>query len=76
SVFNSILSCKLVVDNQINTSRNVGILVSEKTVAELQALDAGSYKDPSFHEAKIPTLREVFIWLSTTSLQLNIELKT
>lgn len=39
-------------------------------------MDAGSYKDPSFHEAKIPTLREVFIWLSTTNLQLNIELKT
>lgn len=57
------------------TTNDVG-LVSEKTVKELQALDAGSHKDPSFHEAKIPTLREVFIWLSTTKLQLNIELKT
>ncbi|PEY34014.1 hypothetical protein CN354_18495 [Bacillus cereus] len=57
------------------TTDGIG-LVSEKTVAELQALDAGSHKDPSFHEAKIPTLREVLIWLSTTNLQLNIELKT
>ena len=28
--FNSILSCKLVVDSQINTSRNVGIFASWK----------------------------------------------
>ncbi len=39
-------------------------------------MDAGSYKDPSFHEAKSQRCVRVFIWLSTTNLQLNIELKT
>ncbi|WP_324659150.1 glycerophosphodiester phosphodiesterase [Bacillus cereus] len=66
----------VIHDETVDRTTNGVGLVSEKTVEELQLLDAGSYKDPSFHEAKIPTLREVFIWLSTTNLQLNIELKT
>lgn len=66
----------VIHDETVDRTTNGIGLVSEKTVEELQALDAGSHKDASFHEAKIPTLREVFIWLSTTSLQLNIELKT
>ncbi|KEK25543.1 glycerophosphodiester phosphodiesterase [Bacillus gaemokensis] len=66
----------VIHDETVDRTTNGMGLVSEKTVAELQALDAGSHKDSSFHEAKIPTLREVFIWLSTTNLQLNIELKT
>ena len=65
----------VIHDETVDRTTNGVGLVSEKTVEELQALDAGSFKDPSFHEAKIPTLREVFIWLSTTNLQLNIELK-
>ncbi|MBY0596125.1 glycerophosphodiester phosphodiesterase [Bacillus bingmayongensis] len=66
----------VIHDETVDRTTNGIGLVSEKTVAELQALDAGSHKDPSFYEAKIPTLREVLIWLSTTNLQLNIELKT
>ncbi|MDM5157487.1 glycerophosphodiester phosphodiesterase [Bacillus sp. DX1.1] len=66
----------VIHDETVDRTTNGTGLVSEKTVAELQLLDAGSHKDISFHEAKIPTLREVFIWLSTTNLQLNIELKT
>ncbi|MFJ8528823.1 glycerophosphodiester phosphodiesterase [Bacillus sp. NPDC094106] len=66
----------VIHDETVDRTTNGVGLVSEKTVKELQALDAGSHKNPSFHEAKIPTLREVFTWLSTTNLQLNIELKT
>ncbi|MCI0765304.1 glycerophosphodiester phosphodiesterase [Bacillus sp. TL12] len=66
----------VIHDETVDRTTNGIGLVSEKTVAELQALDAGSHKDPSFHQAKILTLREVLIWLSTTNLELNIELKT
>ncbi|ABS24073.1 glycerophosphodiester phosphodiesterase [Bacillus cytotoxicus] len=66
----------VIHDETVDRTTNGVGLVSEQTVAELQSLDAGSHKHPSFHEAKIPTLREVLIWLSTTKLQLNIELKT
>ncbi|PFZ07874.1 hypothetical protein COL60_18605 [Bacillus pseudomycoides] len=66
----------VIHDETVDRTTSGTGLVSEKTVAELQALDAGSHKNPTFNEAKIPTLREVFIWLSTTNLQLNIELKT
>lgn len=66
----------VIHDETVDRTTNGTGLISEKTVVELQALDAGSHKDPSFHQAKIPTLREVLIWLSTTNLQLNIELKT
>lgn len=60
----------VIHDETVDRTTNGIGLVSEKTVEELQALDAGSHKDASFHEAKIPTLREVFIWLSTTNFQL------
>ncbi|CAI8857387.1 glycerophosphoryl diester phosphodiesterase [Bacillus sp. IT-79MI2] len=66
----------VIHDETVDRTTSGTGLVSEKTVAELQALDAGSHKNLAFNEAKIPTLREVFIWLSTTNLQLNIELKT
>lgn len=33
--------------------------VRESTLAELQALEVGSWKDPSFHGERIPTLAEV-----------------
>lgn len=66
----------VIHDETVDRTTNGTGLICEQTVQQLQALDAGSYKDPSFHEAKIPTLREVLIWLSTTTMQLNIELKT
>ncbi|CAM4072837.1 hypothetical protein BAMA_01650 [Bacillus manliponensis] len=66
----------VIHDETVDRTTNGTGLVCELTTDELQALDAGSYKDSSFDEAQIPTLREVFIWLSTTNLQLNIELKT
>lgn len=36
--------------------------VFEHTAAEIQALDAGSWFDPSFHQCRVPTLREVLGW--------------
>jgi glycerophosphoryl diester phosphodiesterase len=45
------------------------------TVAELQALDAGSWFDPRFAGEKIPTLREMLMELRGT-LGFNIEIKS
>ncbi|HDX9579513.1 TPA: glycerophosphodiester phosphodiesterase [Bacillus pseudomycoides] len=64
----------VIHDETVDRKTNGTGLVCEQTAQQLQALDAG--RDSSFHEAKIPTLREVLIWLSTTTLELNIELKT
>ncbi len=37
-------------------------LVCQHTTAEIQALDAGSWFDPSFSACRVPTLREVLRW--------------
>jgi glycerophosphoryl diester phosphodiesterase len=50
-------------------------LVRDRTVAELKALDAGSWFDPVFAGESIPTLQEVVDALGP-SLLINIELKT
>ncbi|MCM3736373.1 glycerophosphodiester phosphodiesterase [Bacillus cytotoxicus] len=64
----------VIHDETVDRTTNGTGLVCKQTAQQLQVLDAG--RDSSFHEAKIPTLREVLIWLSTTTLELNIELKT
>ncbi len=49
--------------------------VRELTLAQLKALDAGSWFDPQFAGERIPMLREVAAWAEKDML-LNIELKT
>lgn len=49
--------------------------VREKTLAELKALDAGSWFDPDFAGQRIPTLQEVVDAVGRRLL-INIELKT
>jgi len=48
--------------------------VRQLTLAELKALDAGSWFGPQFADVHIPTLREVTEWAGNDML-LNIELK-
>ena len=48
--------------------------VSALTLAELKALDAGSYKGPQYAGARIPTLEEVFAAVGQRLL-INVELK-
>ncbi len=45
-------------DADVSRTTNGKGLVSEKTLAELRQLDAGSWFDPKFHNERIPTLRE------------------
>nr|MBC7245729.1 glycerophosphodiester phosphodiesterase [Chloroflexota bacterium] len=49
--------------------------VRELTLAQLKALDAGSWFSPEFAGERIPTLREVVAWAGDDIL-LNIELKS
>ena len=51
----------VVVIHDEDTRRTAGVdkLVSEQTLAELRALDAGSWRGPTFRGERIPTLAEV-----------------
>jgi glycerophosphoryl diester phosphodiesterase len=49
-------------------------LVAEMTLAEIKALDAGSYFSPAFVGEQVPTLDEVFATVSDRLL-INVELK-
>lgn len=50
--------------------------VKDKTLAELKALDCGSWFSPEWEGAEIPTLGEVLDIFQETAHRLNIELKT
>jgi glycerophosphoryl diester phosphodiesterase len=67
---------KLVVihDDTLNRTTNGKGNVADKTLAELQRLDAGAWFDPRFAGEKIPTLAEVLV-LTRGRIALNIELK-
>lgn len=65
----------IIHNDDVSATTNGQGLVKEKTLAELKALDAGSYFDPKFSQATVPTLQELFIALGPVLL-FNIELKT
>jgi len=48
--------------------------IGNKTLEEIQILDAGSWFDPAFSEERVPTLKEVFESLSLSAV-INIEIK-
>ncbi len=53
---------KIVCIHDRDTERTAGVKleISETTLAELQQLDAGSWKDEKYSGTKIPTIAEVF----------------
>jgi glycerophosphoryl diester phosphodiesterase len=67
---------KLVVihDYSVDGTTDGTGLVREKTLADIKALDAGSYFGPSFAGQRVPTLDEVFEAVGERLL-FNIELK-
>lgn len=63
-------------DDTVNRTTNGVGLVREKTLAELKALDVGSYKGEEFKDAKIPTFREFMELVKDhPTLTVDIELK-
>jgi glycerophosphoryl diester phosphodiesterase len=61
-------------DDQLDRTTNGQGRVSEKTLAELKALDAGSWFDPRFAGEPIPTLEKVLTW-AKDRVPLFVELK-
>lgn len=65
----------VIHDFAVDATTNGHGWVYDKTLAELQALDAGSWFDPMFAGERIPTLAEVLDAVGSRLL-LNVELKT
>lgn len=62
-------------DYTVDTTSNGSGRVTDKTLAELKALDAGSWFSPEFVGVQIPTLDEVFEAVGQ-SLYVNVEIKS
>jgi len=62
-------------DFSVDRTTDGHALVRDLTLAQLKALDAGSWFGPQFAGERVPTLREVAEWAGDDTL-LNIELKS
>ena len=77
------LDLYLTADNQIailhdaDTKRTTGIAkkVKESTLAELQLMDAGSWKDPKFKGERIPSLAQALATLPVGKQRFFLEIK-
>lgn len=50
-------------------------IVSNFTYEQLKKLDAGTWMNKKFNREKIPSLKEVLVWIKNKKIQLNIEIK-
>ena len=77
------VDAKLTADNQIillhddlvNRTTSGEGPAAQKTLAEIRALDAGSWFAPAFEGAKVPTLEETVQELTALGLNCNFEIK-
>jgi AmmeMemoRadiSam system protein A len=65
----------VIHDEDVERTTNGRGRVQELTLAQVKALDAGSWFAPQYAGLRIPTLREVMAWAGDDML-LNIELKS
>ncbi len=66
----------VIHDETVDRTTNGTGKVMEKTVSQLQALDAGSWFHPQFASETIPTLQEVLQLFTPTAINLLIEVKS
>lgn len=66
----------LIHDEELKRTTNGTGMVQDFTYEELMSLDAGSWFSSKYSDATIVTLDEFLRWLSTTTMQVNVELKT
>lgn len=66
----------IIHDEKLDRTTSGQGLVKDFTLANLQALDAGSWFAPEFSGAEIPTLDQVLDEFRDSDLQFNIELKS
>ena len=66
----------LMHDHKLDRTANGAGLIREHTLAEIRALDAGSWKGEAFRGEKVPTFREFLdFFKSYPDMMFNIELK-
>jgi glycerophosphoryl diester phosphodiesterase len=66
----------LMHDHTVDRTTNGTGLVREKTLAEIRALDAGSWKGAEFAGYKVPTLKEFMDYIATLpEMTIDFELK-
>jgi glycerophosphoryl diester phosphodiesterase len=65
----------VIHDETLERSTNGKGLVQSHTMAELKALDAGSWYGSAFAGQQIPTLDEVLAWASQRGVAVDIEIK-
>ncbi len=68
---------KIIVCHDTNLKRITGENINswEATYADIEKLDAGSFKDESFKGEKIQLLESIVSWANINNVKLNIELK-
>ena len=66
----------VIHDSMLDRTTNGRGKVAEKSIAQLQSLDAGSWFDPKFAKETIPSLQQVLNLFSPTEIKLFIELKS
>ena len=64
----------VIHDSDLKRVGGSNLTVFDSTLADLQSVDIGSWKDPSFSDQRIPTLRQVLA-LCENRIKLVIELK-
>ena len=64
----------VIHDSDLKKIGGSGLKVHESSLAELQNVDIGSWKDPSFSDQRVPTLRQV-LELCKNRINIVIELK-
>ncbi len=62
-------------DRTLDRTTNAEGDPSERTLAELQQLDAGSWFDPAYSDQTIPSVREVMNWARESGAVLLLDLK-
>lgn len=65
----------VIHDGAVNRTSNGMGVVQNMTLAQLQALDAGSWFDPRFRGEKIPSLDDLFDLMGGNDLLLYLEIK-
>jgi glycerophosphoryl diester phosphodiesterase len=66
----------IIHDMEVDATTNGHGRVADMTRAELQALDAGSWKEARYAETRIPTLDEVFAAVGQRFAVINVEIKS
>ncbi len=65
----------LIHDRSVCRTTGVERFVTDMTLDEVKALDAGSWFSNEFERVKVPTVREFMEWVVPTNLLVNWELK-